>query len=152
MFRETVVELDPIPDQLDLAADRALARWRVTLEPGVPVAILMTAEPSIGGRRRPRRRPATATGRAPRGRGPVAIALHHDHERQRAVHELIDTSARDLRALIMPAPGGQILAAGIPWYVAPFGRDALMSAGEALILNPDLTRDALRHPGQAPGH
>jgi glycogen debranching enzyme len=142
-FRETVIELDPIPDQLDLAADRAQARWRVVLEPGAPVTILMSAEPSIGGGRRPRRRPATATGELREAEArwrSRCTTITSDNE---LFTKLIDTSARDLRALIMPAPGGQILAAGIPWYVAPFGRDALMSAGEALILNPDLTRDAL---------
>ena len=44
----------------------------------------------------------------------------------------------------MPAPGGRIVSAGIPWYVAPFGRDALVTACEALVLNPELARDALR--------
>jgi len=143
VFRETLIDLDPIPDQLDLAADGARARWDVVLEPGTPVTILMSAEPSIGGRRRPRRRRATAMGqlRDAEARWRArCTAISSDNER---FNELIAISAQDLRALIMPAPGGQIVAAGIPWYVAPFGRDALVTAGEALILNPELTRDAL---------
>jgi glycogen debranching enzyme len=113
------------------------------LEPGAPAEIMVSAEPSIGGRRRPRRRRATAMDELrdaeTRWRS-RCTTITSDSER---FNELIATSARDLRALTMPAPGGQILAAGIPWYVAPFGRDALMAAGEALILNPALTRDAL---------
>jgi glycogen debranching enzyme len=142
-FRETVLELDPVPDRLDLDAGRANAHWKITLAPGAPVTILASAEPSIGGRRRPRRRLAKATEelREQESRWDArCTAFVSDDQR---FDRLIATSAADLRALIMPAPGGEILAAGIPWYVAPFGRDALMSAGEAMILNPDLARDAL---------
>jgi glycogen debranching enzyme len=143
VFRETVIELSPVPERLDLQADRARGHWEAVLEPGAPAEIMVSAEPSIGGRRRPRRRLTTAmdelSDAETRWRS-RCTTITSDNER---FNELTATSARDLRALTMPAPGGQILAAGIPWYVAPFGRDALLAAGEALILNPDLTRDAL---------
>jgi N-terminal domain of (some) glycogen debranching enzymes len=35
-FRKAIVELDPIPDGLELAAGRARGRWTVGLEPGKP--------------------------------------------------------------------------------------------------------------------
>jgi glycogen debranching enzyme len=143
VFRETVVELDPSPGRLELADGGASASWELSLEPHGAVEILATAEPSIGGRRRPRRRLATAAEMLSvvearwRAR---CTTIESDNDR---FDDLLSTSSRDLRALIMPAADGQILAAGIPWYVAPFGRDALVSSGEALILNPDLLRDAL---------
>ena len=56
VFREAVIELDPQPDRVELGAERVQAHWETTLQPGVPATVLMTAEPSIGGRRRPRRR------------------------------------------------------------------------------------------------
>ena len=59
-FRESIMELDPFPDDLELNGGRARGRWRVALEPGRPIEILMTAEPSIGGRRHRRRRRQTA--------------------------------------------------------------------------------------------
>jgi glycogen debranching enzyme len=143
VFRETVVEFDPRPVRLDLSADGGRASWELALEPGVPAEILATVEPSLAGRRRPRRRAARAV-----------QELHDAEARWRSscttletdrqhLNEVLARSAQDLRSLIMPAPGGRILAAGIPWYVAPFGRDALITAGEALILNPDLTGEAL---------
>ena len=49
---------------------------------------------------------------------------------------LIEACVRDLHALMMPLDGGELLAAGIPWYVAPFGRDSLLAASEALMINP----------------
>ena len=143
LFRETIIELEPLPAHLDLADDRALARWEIVLEPDTPLTLLASAEPSTGGRRRPRRRLATAAGElrdAAAAWQTRCTAIDSDNE---LFNKLIATSTRDLRSLVMPVDGGQILAAGIPWYVAPFGRDALVTAGEALLLNPDLSRDAL---------
>lgn len=46
-------------------------------------------------------------------------------ERDRAV---IARSAEDLRSLTFPTPQGPFPAAGLPWFVAPFGRDSLLIA------------------------
>lgn len=46
---------------------------------------------------------------------------------ERADDELALAAADDLRALLLPTPFGPVPAAGVPWYVAPFGRDALLS-------------------------
>jgi hypothetical protein len=59
-FRETIIELDPVPGDLELSASGARGRWRAVLEPGEPVDVLMSAEPSIAGRRRRRLRRETA--------------------------------------------------------------------------------------------
>ena len=56
VFREAVIEFEPRPARVELSADRGQAHWELTLDPGVPATVLMTAEPSIGGSRRPRRR------------------------------------------------------------------------------------------------
>src|SRR3954451_4865804 len=37
-----------------------------------------------------------------------------------------------------------ILAAGIPWFCCPFGRDSLISSYAALIVQPELASHALR--------
>lgn len=143
VFRETVIEFDPAPDRLDIDSVRALATWHVALAPGAPAEYLVTAEPSVTGQRRPRRRPSTAATELVNAEArwrSRCTAIVSDNE---LYDQLMATSTQDLRALILPLSNGQILAAGIPWYVAPFGRDALVSSGEALILNPDLVRDAL---------
>lgn len=142
-FRETVIELTPAPDQIELDAAAGLARWELLLEPNGTVEIVATAEPSVGGRRHPRRRRARAVEELREAEAQWrsrCTAIETDNERYDRV---LTRSAQDLRALVVPAPGGRILAAGIPWYVAPFGRDALVAAGQALILNADLTGDAL---------
>jgi len=143
VFREAVIEFDPQPAQVEIGADFAQAHWEVELDPGAPATVLMTAEPSIGGRRRPRRRVATAAAELAHAGAEWESRCTQITSDNALFNGLIATSRRDLRALVMPAPGGRIVSAGIPWYVAPFGRDALVTAEEALLLNPDLARDAL---------
>jgi glycogen debranching enzyme len=143
-FREAIVEFDPRPDSVELGVDCAQAHWDVALDPGTPSAILMTVEPAIGGRRRPRRRLATAADELDRSAAEWQSRCTGIVSDNPLFDKLISTATRDLRALVMPAPGGEIVAAGIPWYVAPFGRDALVTAGEAMLLNSNLARDALR--------
>jgi glycogen debranching enzyme len=142
-FREAVIELDPQPGRVELEAGCVSAHWEVTLRPGAAVMVLMTAEPSIAGSRRPRRRIQTAAAELERAGSQWESRCTRITSDNELFAGLTATSSRDLRALVMPAPGGHILSAGIPWYVAPFGRDALLSSSEALLLNPDLARDAL---------
>lgn len=57
---------------------------------------------------------------------------------------LLQTSIEDFYALRMPEPAGTVVAAGVPWFAALFGRDSLLSSYETLILNPELARGTLR--------
>jgi glycogen debranching enzyme len=66
--------------------------------------------------------------------------------------QLLARSIRDVRALsTRTADGHMMLAAGIPWYVTLFGRDALIAAHQLLSVNPGIARDTLdllaRHQG-----
>ena len=56
----------------------------------------------------------------------------------------LERSVTDLRALYTAYPDGRIVETGIPWYAAPFGRDALITGWQTLCLNPDIARDTLR--------
>ncbi|MGC2372348.1 MAG: glycogen debranching N-terminal domain-containing protein [Solirubrobacteraceae bacterium] len=143
VFRESVIELDPPPVRVELGSDRVQAHWEAVLQPGVPVTVLMTVEPSIGGHRRPRRRLERATAELEQASSEWESRCTQISSDNELFEGLIAKSRRDLRALTMPAPGGRIVSAGIPWYVAPFGRDALVTAGEAMLLSPDLACDAL---------
>jgi glycogen debranching enzyme len=59
-------------------------------------------------------------------------------------NQLLGRSIRDVRALYTQTPEGGVLAAGIPWYVTLFGRDALIASHQLLSVNPDLARETLR--------
>ncbi len=50
----------------------------------------------------------------------------------------------DLKALALDARGLRVLSAGIPWYAAPFGRDAIVTSIQALPFTAAPARDTLR--------
>ena len=87
--------------------------------------------------------PHPIIGTAPGGFGPERFTdVRTNHE---VFDKLIDRSLRDLRTLVTPFPGGgRLIAAGIPWYVAPFGRDAAITALQVLMFSPELAVDTLR--------
>ncbi|MFX8558132.1 hypothetical protein ABTM03_18830, partial [Acinetobacter baumannii] len=93
---------------------------------------------SAGSAPRPRRTLDAAVAQlesADREWGAACTAIETDNELFQGV---ISASIRDLLALLIPVDGGRLPAAGIPWYVAPFGRDSLLTAYEALLLNPGI--------------
>jgi len=64
-----------------------------------------------------------------------------------AFTRLFDQAVEDMAALRLPIDGPDggrtITAAGLPWFVALFGRDTLIVALQAAILDSSLARDAL---------
>ena len=66
-----------------------------------------------------------------------------NEEFYRMYHQAVD----DMGALRLPMEGakGQVVvpAAGLPWFMAPFGRDSLISSLQSTIVWPDFARGAL---------
>jgi glycogen debranching enzyme len=61
--------------------------------------------------------------------------------------EVIDGSAEDLGALRIfdpEHPERVVVAAGAPWFMTVFGRDSLLTAWMALLVDPDLARGVLQ--------
>jgi|SRR5579875_552849 len=151
--RETILQFNPPPGDHRLEGKRVALDWTVPLSPGEPAQIELSARP-LGPRRRPlsfaRRGPAPPLGaqearRRVRRRRDRWLA---DCARVQSANELfnglIAASLRDLQALMMPAAGGELPAAGIPWYVAPFGRDSLVTSLQTLLVNPRIAQGTLR--------
>jgi len=57
---------------------------------------------------------------------------------------VIDRSLRDLHLLRTRLNGREYFAAGVPWYVTLFGRDAIVSSLEALAFLPTRAEDTVR--------
>jgi glycogen debranching enzyme len=141
--RETLVELSPAPQRLRIDEDRAYVGWDVRLDMGEAIELQLTVVPVLRGRRR------------------VGLSLEQAAARLEAIHaewvggctriatdnelfdRLIEASLRDLHALMMPVSDAALPVAGVPWYVAPFGRDSMLSSCEALMINPEVARGAL---------
>jgi glycogen debranching enzyme len=61
------------------------------------------------------------------------------------VQRVFDRSSEDLRALIFDTPQGSLTAAGIPWYVAPFGRDPIIVSLFCLPWYPAIAKGTLQY-------
>jgi glycogen debranching enzyme len=139
---ETHVSFDTKPSKID----RDHAKFALSIDAGQSETIELHVSPRRGGERRTfsrstyRRRIAHAQEDADRFREGSAKLSCDDPRLQ----QVIDRSIGDLHALQVHAGDHRILGAGIPWFCAPFGRDSLIAAYEALLLNPDLAADALR--------
>ena len=140
--RETLVEFSPLASRVRVDGGRAVVAWDVQLDAGEATSLLITVLPAGSGRRRARPTLDTAARLESAHADWVAgcARISTDNE---LFDRLIDASVRDLHALMTPVANCQLPAAGIPWYVAPFGRDSLLSACEALMINPEVARGTL---------
>jgi glycogen debranching enzyme len=64
---------------------------------------------------------------------------------------LLRRSQMDLRILLEEYDSGLFPMAGIPWFSAPFGRDALIASIQTLMINPEIARGTLRYLAQHQG-
>jgi glycogen debranching enzyme len=60
------------------------------------------------------------------------------------VTTILRRAQTDLRMMRTTTPYGTVLAAAVPWFVAPFGRDLLLAGLETLMLDPRIAVDAIR--------
>jgi len=138
----TRVHLDPVPTTLDATG----AVYRLALEARARTTLTVTVEPEPP-RARTRSR-TTGFAAAARTLAKSAEALVGRSTRIRCdnlvLQHFIRQSVLDLNALSIDFQGDRVLAAGIPWFCCPFGRDTLLASYEALTLNPDLATSSLR--------
>lgn len=63
------------------------------------------------------------------------------------INKILDRSYRDLYMLRLPTQIGEervmAVAAGIPWYAVPFGRDQIITAWKMLPMMPNMARDVI---------
>jgi len=142
IVRTTSLTFDPPPARLDAEG----AEYRLTLAPRerLEIGVVVTAarEPA------PPSRIIAYHDAAGRRRATVE-RLDNEAARIRTSHDLFDhwlsRSRHDLHLLLSETPEGFVPDAGIPWYVAPFGRDALISAFQVLPFEVEIARGALRY-------
>ncbi len=63
----------------------------------------------------------------------------------RLVQRVFDRARDDLRSLLFDTPQGPFPAAGIPWFVTPFGRDSLIVSLMTLPWYPQIALGTLRY-------
>jgi glycogen debranching enzyme len=143
VFRETCIAFEVPPTSVEVRGERVVASWRLTLDPGETQVVSVTIEPRVGGAGVPPGRFDSATYQLRRSYETWERSCTQIRTSNELFDNLLTRGRRDLRALVSPTPHGDILAAGIPWFVAPFGRDALMTSHQILMLNPEVARATL---------
>jgi glycogen debranching enzyme len=141
--RSTQVVFASPPDRLETKDQLVHAIFRLTLGPYQTKLVGMTIEPIAGDSRPPAMEFDVAVHELRRSyeeweRGSTQVVTDNE-----LFNQLLDRSLRDLRALSTEVDGGGTLAAGVPWYVAVFGRDSLLTAHQLLMVNPRPAREAL---------
>lgn len=108
----------------------------VILAAGASWQVRATVEP----RPVPISRPTTLRPSATRHEAaPLSIETNNS-----AFNGFVRQSIADLNALQTTFPGGAMPAAGIPWFVAPFGRDSLIVGLQTLHFFPERAANTLR--------
>ncbi|MGH7329242.1 MAG: amylo-alpha-1,6-glucosidase, partial [Polyangiaceae bacterium] len=139
---ETLISFAPAPTEL--AEDHAV--FELSLAPDRSVTVEVRISPAIDGVASSR--PGLSFARSVELRNGEILMLRASSTRYECdnalLTEVLEQSMLDLHAMRVEFGGHAIVGAGIPWFCAPFGRDALLTAYEALTLNPDFATEALR--------
>ncbi|HEU4355119.1 MAG TPA: amylo-alpha-1,6-glucosidase [Actinomycetota bacterium] len=149
--RETRVAFANPPDELRVEGKIVHASFRLSLGPYQTKLIGLTIQPSVGSQTHPELGFDAAVHGLRRSYEEWEQASTQVVTDNELFNELLDRSLRDLRALYTWTGDGHIIAAGIPWYVTVFGRDALIASHQLLTINPRPARETLtflaRHQG-----
>ena len=134
---EGVITIVPGTENLTLPHEsmrmpEIIAGYEMTLEPHERwlLTVEVIPQPANG---------PNIVGTVPRETTPASIWTDN-----RIFNKLLLRCRQDLEALQTSFPEGSLPAAGIPWFVAPFGRDSLITSLQTLPLNPQRAIGTLR--------
>ncbi len=132
-LRSTVASFKPRPTSVS----GGTASFRIELAPRESFEIQIAIDLRDTARRAMPNRPKPRTSTEPF----QDVAIQSDNE---LFNRCLQRSLSDLRMLIMSERGRDFFSAGVPWYVALFGRDSLITALETLPYGDHVAADTLR--------
>lgn len=141
VVRTTRLEFEPAPTELGATS----ARYRLRLDPHGRTEIAVSVAAAVG-----LAPPSRLLGweEAFSRRSAVIDGLRRDRARvasdDEGFNRWVERSRSDLHLLLTATDDGFFPYAGIPWYVAPFGRDALVTSLQVLPFAPEIARGTLR--------
>jgi glycogen debranching enzyme len=149
--RFTEIVFEPPPVEINIVEkNKAVVNFQLYLPPQKKVYLSLRVTPYIG--ERTRSNPASPV----IGFSSAAIDQSKNHREwkekctsyisdNQVFNQIINRAVSDLRSLYTTRAEGSVVEAGIPWFAAPFGRDALITSWQTLALNPDLAKKSLRY-------
>ena len=143
ILRQTRIHFSHPPDSFEITFNKVIVDYTINIPPHGRSMIHFFVQPIVG----------TEKKELPNFNMSIA-SLRRNYENWESVCSNINTDNElynsvlnrgrsDIRALITTTNEGSIISAGIPWYVAPFGRDALITAMQTMMLNPEPARNTL---------
>jgi len=143
VWRQTRIHLSRKPDWHRLELNRVIIGYRINLEPNGRAVLNFNVQPIIGEAKKelPNFNQAISNQRRSYEKWERSCtAINTDNE---LFNSVVERGRNDIRGLMTSSPEGSIISAGIPWYVAPFGRDSLIAALQTMPLNIDPARSTI---------
>ena len=139
--RTTTLRFSPAPAELD----ESRAVFALEVEPGEGIELVIEALSEVEGEGAPRTTMQQAEERLGREYTRWRKRCTRFKTSNIQLSQFLDRAILDLRMLTAHADDGtEYIDAGVPWYSALFGRDALIAAYQALAVNTDLAWSTLR--------
>lgn len=151
VFRQTRIEFWPQPTMVRAGPEGAEIIYQLELKAHESKIINFCIKPITGTERKRTRNFDTL--------GSTLRQSYADWEAQctnittdnELFNSVLQRSLRDIRQLVTMTSDGTTVAAGIPWFVAPFGRDSLIASLEILMLTPRPAYETLKMLGNLQG-
>jgi glycogen debranching enzyme len=141
VVRTTSIRFSPAPEDLN----HSLARFELEAEPGQDLEIVVEVVPAEGEESPVRRTMQQAEELLARDYGRWRKRCTGFRTTNVQLSRFLDRAILDLRMLQAGIGEDTVsLDAGVPWYTTMFGRDALITAHQALGVDPELAWSTLR--------
>lgn len=152
IFRQTKIYFSEEPDKFSFILNKAVVRYHLTIAPFGRKVLVLNVVPIIGKEKKVItniNKEITSLNRSYEKWTQSCTLINTDNE---LFNSVLNRGRDDIRALVTKSPYGAIITAGIPWYVAPFGRDGLIAALQTMLLNSEITRNSLEMLAHLQGH
>ncbi len=144
IFRQTRITLSKKPDKVDIISNEAHIYYFLEIKGQSRVVLNFLFEPTIGVNKKESLQFNQA----------LSILRHSYNEWEKKCTEyytdnelfnsVINRGIKDIRALLTKTKHGTIYSAGIPWFVAPFGRDSIITCIQTLQLTSNPAKETIK--------
>jgi glycogen debranching enzyme len=144
VFRQTKIELFPKPTQVQTGPEGATISYKLQLDARETKVINFCFKPSVGTERRRTLSFDTVSSMLHRSYGSWEIDSTKITTDNELFNSVLERGQRDIRQLLTESSLGTTMAAGVPWFVAPFGRDSLITCMQTMMVNTSPSYETLR--------